>query len=101
MDLKEERNREASEAAAKRNVKVIDKLVSDVEADFRKKTSRLSAVEREHFANRLRLQGNEHFRAGDFPEAVAEYTKSLAVQKTAVVLANRAMACIYAHLCFR
>ncbi|KAJ8353741.1 hypothetical protein SKAU_G00213080 [Synaphobranchus kaupii] len=55
-------------------------------------TEVLMVKERAVLANREKEKGNEAFRASDFEEAVAYYTRSLSVMPTAVVYNNRAQA---------
>ncbi|KAG5857123.1 hypothetical protein ANANG_G00015220 [Anguilla anguilla] len=52
----------------------------------------LTVTERALLASREKEKGNEAFRANDFEEAVAYYTRSLSVKPTAVVYNNRAQA---------
>lgn len=97
LDLSAERNREAADIKKNQEAKVyrnLDEAVRKVEVELSAKVCRMSPVERGMCANRYRMQGNELFKAGDFEEAVLEYTRSLAVTKTAAACSNRAMACI-------
>ncbi|XP_061086931.1 sperm-associated antigen 1A [Conger conger] len=55
-------------------------------------TEVLTVTEKAVFANCEKEKGNEAFRANDFEEAVAYYTRSLSVKPTAVVYNNRAQA---------
>lgn len=48
----------------------------------------------EEQAEREKNKGNEAFRAGDFPEALAYYTRSISLNAIPAVFNNRAMAFI-------
>lgn len=89
---------QAQESAAisdKINTRSIEEIVAA--AQFEEHThriGRLNTIEQTTCAERYRIEGNEHFRAGDYVDAIAEYTRSIAVYRTALALANRGMACM-------
>lgn len=96
IDLSAERNRDATEVSEKQKAKLyrnLDEAVSNAKNELIDTVARMSPYEREKSANNFRIQGNELFKAGEFEEAVLEYTRSLAVMRTSVAFSNRAMAC--------
>lgn len=90
MDLVEERARESDAIRDKRRVCPVD-LVE--QANSMMCTAQLNDIEQTECAERCRIVGNDHFRAGDYVDAIGEYTRSVAVKPTAVAYANRALAC--------
>ncbi|KAJ8412672.1 hypothetical protein AAFF_G00116230 [Aldrovandia affinis] len=88
----------------------VEKEISKIDGDFKERnsptvvnhtlpqinrkmdTQALSVKERAVLANREKEKGNEAFKAQDFEEAVAYYTRSLLVMPTAAVYNNRAQA---------
>jgi hypothetical protein len=43
-------------------------------------------------AHLLRVQGNDHFRAGSFQDAITCYSESLVIERNSGVYSNRAQA---------
>lgn len=98
LDLHEEKNREATEVLNNKKAKEyrhLDEAVKKAADELAKNVTRMSLVEREKIANNFRIQGNELFKAGDFEEAVLDYTRSLTMLKTPAAFSNRAMACMF------
>lgn len=97
IDLSSEQAREAAALDEKRRqARPIDGIVD--EANSSVSAIEFNAIEQDEIGERFRIQGNDHYRAGDYAEAVIEYTRSLAAKRTAVGFANRAMACEFAFL---
>lgn len=94
MDLSAEQARESEALRDKLKVRPIERIVSEAAAKLTAGAgAQLTAIERDECAERCRIQGNEHYRVGDFTDAIAEYTRSLSVKRTALAFGNRAMAC--------
>lgn len=93
LDLSVEQALESEELREKRQVRPIERVVSEASATVLSDGAKLTDIEREECAERCRVQGNEHFRVGDWTDAIAEYTRSLAAKRTAPAFGNRAMAC--------
>lgn len=94
MDLAEEQARESAALTDKTNARSIDQIVADAQCEeHTQHIARLNAIEQSACAERCRIDGNEHFRAADYADAIFEYTRSIAVHRTALALSNRAMAC--------
>lgn len=55
--------------------------------------SNLNAVERNRLAALHRRKGNNHFRANELQEALAEYNTCLEIESSAVAYNNRAVTC--------
>lgn len=90
MDLSAEQARESEALRDKLKVQPIERIVSEAAVTL---TDQLTAIERDECAERCRIQGNEHFRVGDYADAIAEYSRSLSVKRTALAFSNRAIAC--------
>lgn len=96
LDLSAERNRDAAEVTENKRAKNfinLDETAAKVAEELNGTVSRMSEVEKRKNANNYRIQGNENFKAGEFEEAVLDYTRSLVMFKTSVAFSNRAMAC--------
>lgn len=93
LDLCVEQALESEGLREKRQVRPIERVVSEASATVLADGAKLTDIEREECAERCRVQGNEHFRVGDWTDAIAEYTRSLAAKRTAPAFGNRAMAC--------
>uniref|UniRef100_A0A182IXR7 Sperm-associated antigen 1 n=1 Tax=Anopheles atroparvus TaxID=41427 RepID=A0A182IXR7_ANOAO len=90
MDLDEERHRELVRAKNRKNVepaKIVE-LPAEV---------KLSEQEKQVVAEKLRVKGNDFFRAMQFQEALEEYDRSLELWPTAACFNNRAMTNIKLH----
>jgi hypothetical protein len=61
---------------------------------FSKSISSLSGFDFISQVLRLCVQGNEYFKEGKYVRAIDCYSRSIALQPTAVAYANRAMAAI-------
>ncbi|KFB35843.1 hypothetical protein ZHAS_00002782 [Anopheles sinensis] len=85
MDLDEERHRELVRANNRKNVEP-PKIV-ELPPEMK-----LSEQEKQVLAEKLRVKGNDFFRAKEFKEAIEEYGSSLELWPTAACFNNRAMA---------
>ncbi|XP_071483672.1 sperm-associated antigen 1-like [Diadema antillarum] len=82
-NVKEESLKKAAERLAKAQSTSLKDAIN---------TEGMTDRERELAANREKDKGNEAFRAGDYPEAIRYYTRSLSVVQSAPAFNNRSLA---------
>jgi tetratricopeptide (TPR) repeat protein len=62
-------------------------VIEDTEVD------ELSDFERERMSMGFKERGNEAFKAGDYDEAIKEYSQSIRFKRNAAAFNNRALVC--------
>ncbi|EDV94502.1 sperm-associated antigen 1 [Drosophila grimshawi] len=107
MDLEEERTKEQVQvranqletaAVAKSKAGHIDKQAV-AEQRLAEQLKKLSQLEREQYAERFRLRGNEYFKVKDYDQAVSEYTLAIEYdpEQAARAYNNRAISQLKQH----